>query len=65
MRWSSRWKDSYSSRPTLKNCLRVSLREFLRLAEREPVPDHSWLSRTRARLPLEVYAAVFTWVLGG
>src|SRR3954454_16939999 len=27
----------------------LSLREFLRL--REPVPDHSWLSRTRARLP--------------
>jgi transposase len=31
--------------------------------EREPVPDHSWLSRTRARLPLEVHDAVFTWVL--
>ena len=29
----------------------------------EPVPDHSWLSRTRARLPLEVHEAVFTWVL--
>ena len=41
----------------------LSLREFLRLSEREPVPDHSWLSRTRARLPLEVYDAVFTWVL--
>jgi hypothetical protein len=26
------------------------LREFLRLAERETVPDHPWLSRTRARL---------------
>jgi hypothetical protein len=39
------------------------LREFLRLAEREPVPDHSWLSRTRGRLPLEVHDAVFTWVL--
>jgi transposase len=26
------------------------------------VPDHSWLSRTRARLPLEVHDAVFTWV---
>jgi transposase len=41
----------------------LSLRVFLRLGEREPVPDHSWLSRTRARLPLEVNDAVFTWVL--
>jgi transposase len=41
----------------------LSLREFLRLGEREPVPDHSWLSRTRARLPLEVHDAAFTWVL--
>jgi transposase len=41
----------------------LSLREFLRLGEREPVPDHSWLSRTRARLPLEVHDAVFTWAL--
>jgi hypothetical protein len=30
----------------------LSLREFLRLSEREGVPDHSWLSRTRSRLPL-------------
>src|SRR5690349_18889710 len=42
----------------------LSLREFLRLGEREAVPDHSWLSRTRARLPLEVHDAVFSWVLG-
>ena len=41
----------------------LSLREFLRLGERDPVPDHSWLSRTRGRLPLEVHDAVFTWVL--
>jgi transposase len=41
----------------------LSLREFLRLGEREAVPDHSWLSRTRARLPLEVHDAVFVWVL--
>ena len=41
----------------------LSLREFLRLGERGAVPDHSWLSRTRARLPLEVHDAVFTWVL--
>jgi transposase len=42
----------------------LSLREFLRLGEREPVPDHSWLSRTRSRLPLESHDQVFTWVLG-
>lgn len=41
----------------------LSLREFLRLGARERVPDHSWLSRTRARLPVEVHAAVFAWVL--
>ncbi len=41
----------------------LSLREFLRLRERERVPDHSWLSRTRARLSLEVHEQVFTWVL--
>jgi hypothetical protein len=41
----------------------LSLREFLRLGERERVPDHSWLSRTRSRLPLEIHDQVFTWVL--
>jgi hypothetical protein len=41
----------------------LSLREFLRLGERERVPDHSWLSRTRSRLPIEVHDTVFTWVL--
>ena len=41
----------------------LSLREFLRLGERELVPDHSWLSRTRSRLPLEAHDAVFAWVL--
>ena len=41
----------------------LSLREFLRLGLRDPVPDHSWLSKTRARLPLEVHEAVFAWVL--
>jgi transposase len=41
----------------------LSLREFLRLGERDRVPDHSWLSRTRSRLPLEVHDKVFTWVL--
>ena len=38
-------------------------RAFLRLGLREPVPDHSWLSKTRSRLPLEVHEAVFAWVL--
>lgn len=41
----------------------LSLREFLRLGERERVPEHSWLSRTRSRLPLEAHDTVFTWVL--
>jgi transposase len=41
----------------------LSLRDFLRLSLREPVPDHSWLSKTRSRLPLEVHEAVFAWVL--
>lgn len=41
----------------------LSLREFLRVAERETVPDHSWLSRTRSRLPLELHEQVFTWAL--
>jgi len=41
----------------------LSLREFLCLGERERVPDHSWLSRTRSRLSLEVHDQVFGWVL--
>jgi len=40
-----------------------SLREFLRLENREAVPDHSWLSKTRSRLPHEVHESVFGWVL--
>ena len=39
------------------------LREFLRLESRDRVPDHSWLSKTRTRLPHEVHVAVFGWVL--
>ena len=39
------------------------LREFLRLESRDRVPDHSWLSKTRTRLPHEVHVAVFDWVL--
>jgi DNA-binding Lrp family transcriptional regulator len=41
----------------------LPLREFLRLGTTEPVPDHSWLSKTRARRRLEVHEAVFAWVL--
>ena len=41
----------------------MSLREFLRLENREKVPDHSWLSKTRGRLPHEVHETVFGWVL--
>src|SRR5271169_1034919 len=32
-----------------------SLRDFLQLSNREKVPDHSWLSRTRSRLPHEAH----------
>ncbi len=41
----------------------LSLRDFLRLENRERVPDHSWLSKTRSRLPHEVHETVFGWVL--
>ena len=41
----------------------LSLRHFLKLGAREAVSDHSTLSRTRARLPLETHDAVFAWVL--
>jgi transposase len=41
----------------------LSLRDFLGLGLDQRVPDHSWLSRTRARLPLEVHEQVFGWVL--
>ena len=41
----------------------LSLREFLRLETTDRVPDHSWLSKTRGRLPREVHERVFGWVL--
>jgi len=41
----------------------MSLREFLGYRLDEQTPDHSSVSRTRRLLPLEVHAAVFTWVL--
>ena len=33
------------------------------LGAAERVPDHSWLSKTRGRLPHEVHETVFGWVL--
>jgi transposase len=41
----------------------LSLHRFLRLMEGETVPDHSTLSVTRSRLPLEVHHAVFGLLL--
>jgi transposase len=41
----------------------LSLHRFLRLAEGETVPDHSTLSVSRSRLPLEVHHAVFGLLL--
>jgi transposase len=41
----------------------LSLRDFLRLQTTERVPDHSWLSKTRSRLPHEIHEEVFSWVL--
>jgi transposase len=40
----------------------LSLREFLRLEATDRVPDHSWMSKTRGRLPHEVHEQVFAWV---
>jgi transposase len=40
-----------------------SLRDFLRLSARETVPDHSWLSTTRRRLPHEAHEKAFGFVL--
>lgn len=41
----------------------LSLRSFLFLEQKERSPDHSSLSRIQDRLPLEVYAQVFSYVL--
>ena len=41
----------------------LSLREFLGLAATEDSPDHSSLTKIRERLPLEIHAAVFQFVL--
>ena len=37
----------------------LSLRAFVRIGSRDKVPDHSWLSKTRSRLPHEVHEKVF------
>ena len=41
----------------------MSLHRFLRLTEGETAPDHSTLSVTRSRLPLEIHHAVFGLLL--
>jgi transposase len=40
-----------------------SLAEFLGIPQNETTPDHSSLSRTHTRLPLEIHEQVFTFVL--
>lgn len=42
----------------------LSLKAFLGLAATDSAPDHSSLSRIRARLPAEVYEQVFRMILG-
>ena len=55
------------ARQRARHCLALlgfeSLGDFLRLGERDKVPDHSWLSKTRSRLPHEVHEKVFAFVL--
>ena len=41
----------------------LSLRAFLQLEAAQRVPDRSWLSKTRSRLPAAVHERVFEWVL--
>lgn len=41
----------------------LSLRAFLGIPLIHETPDHSSLTRVRDRLPLEIHAAVFQWVL--
>ena len=42
----------------------LSLRAFLGYALTEKTPDHSTLSRTRRLVGIEMYKAVFQWVIG-
>src|SRR3954453_11421917 len=41
----------------------LSLHRFLKLTQGETAPDHSTLSVTRSRLPLEIHHAVFGFIL--
>jgi hypothetical protein len=41
----------------------LAVRDLLRLESREAGPDQWWLSKTRGRLPHDVHATVFGWVL--
>lgn len=41
----------------------LALRDFLKLKVSDHVPDHSTLSTTRKRLPLEIHQEIFSWVL--
>ena len=55
------------SRQRARHCLALrdsrSLGDFLRLGSGDKVPDHSWLSKTRSRLPYEIHEKVFEFVL--
>ena len=51
-------------RIALQACDSLSPRHFLGYALTEATPDHSTLSRTRRRIPLETHEQVFGWVLG-
>jgi len=57
--------EGIDSERVIEWCCADSLwqREVLRLRTTERVPDHSWLSKTSSRLPAEVHATVFGWVL--
>jgi len=41
----------------------LTLREFLGYSLKKQTPDHSTISRTRARIDVETHKEVFTWVL--
>jgi len=42
----------------------LSLKEFLGLSPTEKSPDHSSMTNTRKRLPMEIFLEVFSFVLG-
>ena len=50
-----------SERGIAWRCAARLARDFLRPSNREKVPDHSWLSRTRSRLPHEAHSACRFW----